>query len=99
MDRWSLYTGKLYRENARGSTRTRVVASTGNRYIQVVAKAGLTVHVIIIVRSLMFLTVYVRGMFILLLFTLKSCLVYIYFAQYHSFFLIVDFSMRSYFTV
>jgi hypothetical protein len=22
MDRWSLYTGKLYRENARGSTRT-----------------------------------------------------------------------------
>jgi hypothetical protein len=38
MDRWSLYTGKLYRENARGLTRT------GGRYIQVVAKAGLTVH-------------------------------------------------------
>jgi hypothetical protein len=42
MDRWSLYTGKLYRENARGR-REQVVASTGGRYIQVVAKAGLTV--------------------------------------------------------
>jgi hypothetical protein len=46
MDRWSLYTGKLYRENARGSTRT------GGRYIQVVAKAGLTVmHVNLILHA------------------------------------------------
>jgi hypothetical protein len=42
MDRWSLYTGKLYRENARGR-REHVVANAGGRHIQVVAKAGLTV--------------------------------------------------------
>jgi hypothetical protein len=43
MDRWSLYTGKLYK--TQGGRREQVVASTGGRYIQVVAKAGLTVHV------------------------------------------------------
>jgi hypothetical protein len=36
----SIYTGKLHRENARGSTRT------SGRCIQVVAKAGLTVYTV-----------------------------------------------------
>jgi hypothetical protein len=48
MDRWSQYTGKLYRENARGR-QEQVVTSTGDRYIQVVVKAGLTVYRISII--------------------------------------------------
>jgi hypothetical protein len=44
MDRWSLYTGKLYLGKTQGGRREQVVASTGYRYIQVVAKAGLTVY-------------------------------------------------------
>jgi hypothetical protein len=45
---WSLWTGGLYIRvnyigNTQGGRREQVVDSTGGRYIQVVAKAGLTV--------------------------------------------------------
>jgi hypothetical protein len=48
---WSLWTGGLYIQvnyirKTQGDRREQVVASTGDRYIQVVAKAGLTVLVI-----------------------------------------------------
>jgi hypothetical protein len=47
---WSLWTGGLYIQvnyigKTQGGRREQVVASTGCRYIQVVAKAGLTVLV------------------------------------------------------
>jgi hypothetical protein len=46
---WSLWTGGLYIQvkyigKTQGGRREQVVVSTGGRYIQVVAKAGLTVH-------------------------------------------------------
>jgi hypothetical protein len=48
---WSLWTGGLYIQvnyigKTQGGRREQVVASTGNRYIQVVAKAGLAVIII-----------------------------------------------------
>jgi hypothetical protein len=48
---WLLWTGGLYIQvnyigNTQGGRREQVVASTGCRYIQVVAKAGLTVHIV-----------------------------------------------------
>jgi hypothetical protein len=48
---WSLWTGGLYIQvnyigKTQGGRREQVVASTGGRYIQVVAKAGLTVYYI-----------------------------------------------------
>jgi hypothetical protein len=47
---WSLWTGGFYIQvnyigKTQGGRREQVVASTGGRYIQVVAKAGLTVPV------------------------------------------------------
>jgi hypothetical protein len=50
---WSLWTGGLYiqgnyKGKTQGGRREQVVASTGNRDIQVVAKAGLTVFVFIL---------------------------------------------------
>jgi hypothetical protein len=44
---WSLWTGGLYVQvnyigKTQGGRREQVVANTGGRYIQVVAKAGLT---------------------------------------------------------